>query len=69
MSVIRALSLRAYHEAAEFQRIGNQAVRKAREESRRKGVPNIYSHDGRLYYELPDGRVTTVDPFGTRGSE
>ncbi len=69
MSGVRTLSLKACHEAAEFQRIGNRAVRKAQEESRRKGVPNIYSHNGTLYYELPDGRLTTVDPFETRDSK
>ena len=69
MSGVRTLSLEAYHEATEFQRIGNRAVRKAQEESRRKGVPNIYFHNGTLYYELPDGRLTTVDPFETRDSK
>lgn len=69
MSGVRTLSLEAYNEAAEFQRIGNRAVREAQEESRRKGVPNIYSHNGTLYYELPDGRLTTVDPFETRDSK
>ncbi len=69
MSDVRTLSLEAYRRAAEFQRIGNRAVRKAQEESRRKGVPNIYSHNGTLYYELPGGRLTTVDPFETPDSK
>ena len=69
MSSVCTLSLEAYHEAAEFQRIGNRAVRKAQEESRRKGIPNIYSHNGTLYYELPDGCLTTVDPFEIQNSK
>jgi CMP-N-acetylneuraminic acid synthetase len=67
MSSKRSLSLETYRQAAEFLRIGNRAVRKAQMESRRRKVPNVYSHNGTLYYELPDGRLTTVDPFGDRG--
>jgi len=63
MSRSHGLSLETYREAAEFLRIGNRAVRKAQEENRRLGVPNVYSHNGTLYYELPDGRLTTEDPF------
>lgn len=40
-----------YEQAIEFERIGNRAVRKAQEESRRLGVPNVYSINGVLYYE------------------
>jgi hypothetical protein len=38
------------------------AVRKAQEESRRLGVPNVYSINGILHYELPNGELTTVPP-------
>lgn len=44
-------------------RIGRQATLKAQEESRQMGVPNVYSIDGKLYYELPSGELTTEDPF------
>jgi hypothetical protein len=44
-------------------RIGRQATQKAQEESRQMGVPNVYSIDGQLYYELPSGELTTEDPF------
>jgi len=62
--MINSLSIGTYRQSSEFQRIGNRAVRKAQEESRRNNVPNVYAHNGTLYYELPDGRLTTVDPFG-----
>jgi CMP-N-acetylneuraminic acid synthetase len=68
MSKPRSLGVDIYREAAELQRIGNRAVRKAQEESRRRNVPNVYSHNGMIYYELPDGRLTTVDPFERRTS-
>jgi len=63
MKTARSLSIETYRQAAEFQRIGNRAVQKAQEEKRRRKIPNVYSHNGRLYYELPDGRLTTVDPY------
>ena len=63
MTPDKPLTLDTYRQAAEFLRIGSRAVRKAQEESRRLHVPNVYSHNGTLYYELPDGRLTTVDPF------
>jgi len=68
MSNNRSLSVRTYRRAAEFQRIGCRAVLKAQEESRRLNVPNVYSHNGTLYYELPDGSLTTVDPFSDQSS-
>ena len=63
MDEARPLDVETYRRGAQFHRIGSRAVRKAQEESRRLGVPNVYSHNGTLYYELPDGRLTTVDPF------
>lgn len=45
--------LQAYQQAAEIHRIATRAVRQAQEESRRLGVANVYSRDGRLYYERP----------------
>lgn len=44
-------------------RIGNRAVKKAQEENRKKGLPNVYSKNKRLYYELPDGTITMKDPL------
>lgn len=51
-----------YEEAFEFQRIANRAVKRVQEENRKKGVPNVYSYNGVLYYELPNGELTTEDP-------
>lgn len=68
MSNSRSLGIEIYREAAELQRIGNRAVRKAQQESRLRNVPNVYSHNGTIYYELPDGRLTTVDPLESRNS-
>jgi hypothetical protein len=69
MSSRRPLHIETYRQAAEFQRIGNRAVRKAQEESRRLGVPNVYVLNGKILYELPDGTLTTEDPFTERDTE
>lgn len=55
--------LEAYREAAEIRRVAARAVRKAQEESRRLGVANVYSRNGRLYYDPPQPSV----PDGTAG--
>lgn len=46
-----------YERALEFQRIGNAAVREAQAENHRLGLPNIYSRNGRIVYEMPDGEI------------
>jgi len=43
--------LESYQQAADVHRIATRAVRRAQEESRRLGVPNVYSRNGRLYYD------------------
>ncbi|WP_146397568.1 hypothetical protein [Pseudobythopirellula maris] len=43
-------------------RIGAAGARRAQEESRRAGVPCVYSINGVLHWELPDGSLTTTDP-------
>lgn len=63
MSDAAGLDLETYRQASELLRIGRRAVRRAQEESRRLGVPNVYAHNGTLLYELPNGELTTVDPF------
>ena len=57
------LSLEAYKQTREFLRIGNSAVKKAQDENRKKGIPNVYSYNGHIYYELPNGELTKEDPL------
>ena len=47
----------------DFLRIANIGAKAAQEESRRLGVPNVYSIDGQLYYELPNGELSLTDPY------
>jgi len=51
------LKLETYERLLEFERIGNRAVRQAREENHRLGLPNIYSRNGKIIYEMPDGEI------------
>ena len=57
------LSLETHERAREFLRIGNRAVKRAQEENRKKGIPNVYDINGHLYYELPNGELTKEDPY------
>lgn len=57
------LDKKTLEEAIDFTRIGNRAVQKAQEESRRLGVPNVYTFNGIIHYERPDGSLTTEDPY------
>ena len=50
-------------ETMELKRVGTQSAREAQEENRRLGIPNAYSRNGTLYFELPDGTITQEDPF------
>ena len=52
-----------YESAMNNERIGRRAMRMAQEENRKKGIPLVYSVDGKIYYELADGTVTTNSPF------
>jgi hypothetical protein len=55
------LKSETYEKALEYQRIGNRAARQAREENHLLGLPNIYSRNGKIIYEMPDGRIIVKD--------
>ena len=59
------IGIDTYERAAQLIRIGAQASRDAQEDSRRRGVPNVYSINGILYYELPSGELSREDPYGS----
>jgi len=50
-----------YERLLEFERIGNRAVRQAQEENHRLGLPNIYSRNGVIIYEMPNGEIIIKD--------
>ncbi|MCF6243664.1 MAG: hypothetical protein L3J43_01355 [Sulfurovum sp.] len=46
-----------------IQKIGNDVVREAQSKSLENGIPNVYSKNGVLYFQLPDGTITMDNPF------
>lgn len=44
-------------------KIGNRAIKKAQENNRKKGIPNVYSINGKIVYQLPNGDITTQYNF------
>ena len=52
-----------YSRIDELLRIASSAVAKAQDDSRKQGVPNVYSINGQLYFELPSGKLSTADPY------
>ncbi|HEY0460943.1 MAG TPA: AAA family ATPase [Pyrinomonadaceae bacterium] len=55
------ISAETYEKALEFQRIGNRGVREAQAENHRLGLPNIYSRNGKIIYEMPDGEIVVKE--------
>ena len=57
------LSLETHKWAHEMLRIASRAAKRAQEENRKKGIPNVYDFNGHLYYELRNGELTKEDPL------
>ncbi|MEW5826212.1 MAG: hypothetical protein AB1778_05215 [Candidatus Bipolaricaulota bacterium] len=56
--------VRLVERAKHFERIGAEATRRAQQENRRRGVPNVYSRQGTLWFEHPfSGRLLEWDPL------
>ena len=53
-----------YETSLDNERIGRRAVRITQEENRNLGIPNVYSKNVMIVYELPDGTYTTEKPKG-----
>ena len=51
-----------YMELRDIIRIANKAVYEARLENEKIGISGIFSKKGIIYYELPNGVVTTERP-------
>lgn len=44
-------------------RLGTRAVQRVLEENKRLGIPSALVVRGRLVFEMPDGTLTTDNPF------
>lgn len=53
-----------YESFLKMTNIFQKAVRKAQKSNREMGIPNVFSKNGQIVWELPDGTVTTERPKG-----
>ncbi len=51
-----------YIELADIIRIANKAVKIAKEENRKLGIPDTFWKSGKLFYVLPNGEITLTPP-------
>jgi len=63
MEVKQFDDLDLYLKGIEIEFIGNKAIQQVKAENKKKGIPLVYSVNGKIYYELADGTVTTSSPF------
>jgi hypothetical protein len=63
MKTDKPVTVEDYQNASEIEKIGNEGVSRAKEENRKKGIPIVYSINGDILYELPDGTITRKSPF------
>lgn len=50
-------------EREDIRSIGNYAVKTAQDNNLKNGIPNVYSKNGHVYYQMPNGTITDKDPF------
>lgn len=62
------ISAEAIAKGEELIRIANLAAHTVQEENRRLGIPNVYSINGVLYWELPDGTLSQTDPLASEST-
>ncbi len=62
MRVKQINDIKLYQEASLYSKLFNEAIKDAQEENRQKGIPNVYSHRGKFFYELPNGDIVTELP-------
>lgn len=63
MEVKKFNDLKMYQKIFEFMRMGNKSVQLALAENKKNGLPNVFSMNNIIYYQMPDGTITTKSPF------
>lgn len=48
--------------ASEILKIASKAVKEAQKKSLANGIANVYSKNGSIYFQLPDGTITQEKP-------
>lgn len=63
MEINKFDDLELYQEAFFFQKVGNDAVKKALDNNKLKNIPSVFSKNGKIFYQLPNGEITQKSPF------
>jgi hypothetical protein len=63
MRVKQLDDLSVYQMASYYMTLFNKAVEEAKEINRKNGLPNDFIINGKRYYELPNGEITTENPL------
>lgn len=53
-----------YKNSAFINKIAAQAMHEEKEKNRKLGIPSSFMQNGKIYYELVDGTITTEKPWG-----
>jgi hypothetical protein len=48
---------------AKLNRICARAIENAKENNRKLGIPNAFVKNDKIYFEMPDGKITDKNPF------
>lgn len=51
-----------YLESQDILKIANQAVQKAKAENKVMGIPEVFCKNGKIFYLLPNGKITSQKP-------
>jgi hypothetical protein len=62
------LKAKNYDRFLEMTRIFQKAIKKVQKAHKEKGLPSVYSKNGKIVWELPDGTYVTQDPFENTGA-
>jgi hypothetical protein len=63
MKFSKIKNLEFYQRAMELIAIGNKGVQLAMVENKKKGLPNVFGIGDKIFYQMPDGTITTKSPF------
>ncbi|MCH2227304.1 MAG: hypothetical protein MK033_05980 [Candidatus Caenarcaniphilales bacterium] len=56
--------IKIYQESIKMNKIGAQAMQEEKEKNKKLGIPSSFIQNGQILYELPDGTITTEQPWG-----
>ncbi|MDO9578807.1 MAG: hypothetical protein Q7J16_13070 [Candidatus Cloacimonadales bacterium] len=58
------LKITSYELLLEMTKIFQRAVKRVQKSHKENGLPNVYSKNGEIVWELPDGSYVKENPFG-----